>query len=504
MMADLKDKYDVVVVGAGIGGLTCGALLAKEGLDVLVAEQGSRPGGYCASSQRDGFTFDTAIDAVMGCEKGGSVYDTLEELALTDDIEFIKLAAGARIIGSGYDIPVTSIAALADELKRLFPAESTSIDAFLGDCKDLAREMERLMMPAPDLLGFAGKLGLVVKFLFGSPKMRKYGGKSAGEVLNAFFEEPKLRAIFGTIVPFGPSAMAPLIMNILGGEATSYYPRGGSQALANAFTKGLTKHGGELALETKVTKILVENGEAIGVELADGSQIRSRYVVSNADGRQTFLDLVGEQHLPSKFVRELRETSLSSSSFLVSLGVDLDLKAMGFDGTSIVYNRSDDLDEIFGTDLEKCYMNIRMHSLRDPSQAPDGMATVQLHTMLPYDYMGNWRREKDGTLGREYMDLEEAVAGRLIASAEKIIPGLSEHIVAKDLITPLTLERCTLNSEGATMGWFPAPGGKMRSQKTPIKHLYQAGAWTFPGPSIYMVVPSGRNAAQLVLKEARG
>ncbi len=502
-MANLKDKYDVVVIGAGIGGLTSGALLAKEGLDVLVAEQGSKPGGYCVSSQRDGFTFDTAVDAVMGCEKGGPIYDTLEELALTNDIDFIKLAAGTRIIGTGYDISVTSIEALANELKKLFPAESTSIDAFLGDCKALAREMERLMEPAPDLLGLTGKLGLIVRFLFGSPKMRKYGGKSAGEVLNTFFKEPRLRAIFGTILPFGPAAMAPLIMNILGGELVGYYPRGGAGALANVFTKGLTKHGGELALKTRVARILIKNGQAIGVELVDGSRIKSRYVVSNADGRQTFLNLVGEQHLSSKFVRELRETSLSRSSFLVSLGVDLDLKAMGFDGTSIVYNRSDDLNEIFSTDLTKCYMTIRMHSLRDSSQAPEGMATVQLHTMLPYDYMGNWGREKDGTLGRESTEMEEAVAGKLIALAEGIIPGLSEHIVVKDIISPLAFERYTLNSEGATMGWFPAPGGKMRSQKTPVKNLYQAGAWTFPGPSIYMVVPSGRNAAQIVLNEAR-
>jgi phytoene dehydrogenase-like protein len=131
------------------------------------------------------------------------------------------------------------------------------------------------------------------------------------------------------------------------------------------------------------------------------------------------------------------------------------------------------------------------------------MATVQLSTCLPYDYMGNWKREKDGTRGEEYLQLKEAVANKLIASVEKIIPGLANHIVVKDVATPLTFERYTLNSCGASMGWFPAPGGRMRSQKTPIKNLYQAGAWSFPGASIYAVVPSGRNAAQLVLKEAR-
>ncbi|GAI93437.1 unnamed protein product, partial [marine sediment metagenome] len=95
-------------------------------------------------------------------------------------------------------------------------------------------------------------------------------------------------------------------------------------------------------------------------------------------------------------------------------------------------------------------------------------------------------------------------ADKLLVSAEKIIPGLSRHIICKDIATPLTFERYTLNSGGAAMGWFPAPGGKMRSQITPIKNLYQAGAWTSPGPSIYMVIPSGRNAARLILKSRRG
>lgn len=501
-MAKLKDRYDAVVIGAGIGGLTCAALLAKAGLNVLVAEQGSKPGGCCGSFQRDGFTFDAGFDASLGCEEGGAVYNILDELALRNEIEFIKLPTSMRIMGSSYDVPVTSIEALTQNLKSMFPAETGAIDAFFGECQALASEMAGLMSLVPELLGFGGKVGLIAKFLFKSPKLRKYGGKSAKEVFDVFFKEPKLKIILNTVSPFPPEAMAPLAMNMLGGAAVGSYPKGGAQALANAFAKGVTKYGGDLALNTMVDRILIEDGKAAGIQLANGNQIRSRYVVSNADGRETFLKLVGEEHLSQNFIRELKETRLSGSFFLVSLGVDLDLKAKGFDGVSIIYNRSDDINEIFSTDLEKCYLGIMMHSLRDPSLAPQNMTTVQLKTMLPYDYMGNWKREKDGTLGRQYEELKEAVADKLIASADDIVPDLSRHIVVKDIATPLTFERYTLNSEGAGMGWFPSPGGKTRSQKTPIKGLYQAGAWTSPGPSIYATATSGKNAAQLVLKGA--
>jgi all-trans-retinol 13,14-reductase len=361
--------------------------------------------------------------------------------------------------------------------------------------------MKSLSEVPPDVLGLTGKLELAVKFLLQSPHLRKYTNKSLGQVLDIFFKEPTIKAILGTIVSFGPKAMSMLLMMILGGEAVGYYPVGGAQALADVFAGGVTKHGGELALNTEVTRILIKNGKAAGVLVNHDKEIRSSYIVSNADARETFLKLIGEEYLPPKFAREIQETELSESYFVVSLGVDLDLRAMGFDGTSIVYNRCDDLEKIFSTELGRCYLSVRMHSLHDPSQALANMNSLQLLTCLPYNYMGNWKREKDGTCGEEYRRLKEAVANELIAAAEAIIPGLADHIVVKDIATPLTFERYTLNSQGASMGWFPTPGSRMRSQITPIKNLYQVGAWTYPGASIYAVVPSGKTAAQIVLKQ---
>ena len=203
------------------------------------------------------------------------------------------------------------------------------------------------------------------------------------------------------------------------------------------------------------------------------------------------------------FVKELKETRVTESIFLVSLGVDMDLRVLGFDGATIIYNRSDNIDDVWGGDPEKCSLWIMMHSIRDPSQAPEGMATVQLVSLFPYNYMGYWKRNPDGARGKEYQELKEALADKLITAAEAIIPQLSQHIVYKDIATPLTFERYTLNSEGASHGWFPTPGAKMRSQKTQIKNLYQAGHWTFPGPGIYTVALSGKNAAQLILKDMK-
>ena len=113
---NIKDKYDVIVIGAGIGGLTCGAFLAKEGLSVLVAEQHSKPGGYCTSFQRKGFTFDAGFDFFVGVETGGMVNNILAELGLKDEIDFIEPAPPSQIMGSDYNVPFTPLASLAGEL----------------------------------------------------------------------------------------------------------------------------------------------------------------------------------------------------------------------------------------------------------------------------------------------------------------------------------------------------------------------------------------------------
>jgi all-trans-retinol 13,14-reductase len=499
---NMKEKYDVIVIGAGIGGLTCAAFLAKEELSVLVAEQHSKPGGYCTSFQRKGFTFDVGIDFVMGVESGGVFSKILEELGIKDEGKFITLSPLTRVIGADYNIPSTPFEDLADELKKMFPSENVAIDTFLEECKSVNSQSMAFGELSLDLLSFGGKMKMMIDFMSKAPKVRKYGSKSYQQVLSELFKEPELRAILGSLPDHNPRWAANVQMRVLGFPAF-HYPKGGAQALADVFAEGVTRHGGELLLKTMVTRIILENGKAIGVELADGRRVSSSYVVSNADGTQTFLKLVGEQHLNQKFVKELKETQLSAPFFLVSLGVNMDLNALGFDGTSIVYNRSGNIDDIYNGDPDISTLWIMMHSLREPSQAPEGMATVQIATLFPYNYMGYWKREADGTRGKEYVELKETLADKLISSVERIIPELSNHIICKDIATPLTFERYTLNREGAGHGWFPTPRAKMRSQKTPIKNLYQAGHWTFPGFGIFTVALSGRHAARLVLKDLK-
>jgi len=485
-MAELKGNYDAVVIGAGLGGLTCGALLAKNGFSVLVAEQGPKVGGCCASFEHEGFAFDNGLCFLLGCEPGAVVYQTLVELNLLGNIEFIKMEPSLRIIGSNYDLKINSAESLGDQLVELFPMETAAIRKFTAGCATMGSKAEMFLNKSLDLMNIWQKIAFLFTFLIKHRMIIKYMRKPAREVVNDFFDNPKLRAILHSIPPYiDPTTMSFLKMGGIGFTKNKYYPKGGFQALADLLANGLIKYDGNLVLNTMVNKIIVEDNRATGVELSDGRQVKARYIISNADAKQTFFKLVGEEHLSLKFRQELNESQLLSSYFVVSLGISLNLN--GFDGAYIAYNPSEDIGELFGTDPEKCIVGITLHSNLDPSRAPDGMTAVEIEAMLPYNTVEDWRSE------------EEAIADKLIASAEKVIPKLSESIIYKHIVSPLAFEQSTLNSQGA-LGWSFPPGFKIRSQKTPVKNLYQAGQWTHPGGAMSTVVTSGRNVAQLVLR----
>ena len=156
---------------------------------------------------------------------------------------------------------------------------------------------------------------------------------------------------------------------------------------------------------------------------------------------------------------------------------------MGFDGSLIHYyptiskNPWEEKD-VEGFDIEKERMAIRMDSIKNPMLAPVGKHTVAIAAFAPYELF----TDGDNT-NSHYTEIKEEIAQKIIGITEKVIPGLSSHIIVRDASTPLTYERTTSNRHGATIGWYLSAKelSRIRSQKTPIANLYQAGHWTCPG-----------------------
>jgi len=474
------EEYDVVVIGAGIAGLTCAAYLAKKGKKVKVFEQHYVPGGCCTSFSRKGFKFDAGVLHITGGKESGAFQRVLSALGIESEFEFKEQFQ--RFIFPGLTIDSSRDEEdLPRQLKELFPRESRGIAKLFDTIKSIYEDVKKL----PTL----------------SPLLAKYKESSFKDLVDERIKDKRLKAIvyanWHLWYPMWKSSAVDYAALLVTEQLRGYfYPVGGVQAVPDTLVRVLKSHGGEVEYKTFVDKIILENGKAAGIETRKGKRIQAGEVVSNIAARGTFLNLVGEKNLPRDFVASLNRLQISLSAFYVYLGIDMDPRATGFDAPeTIVYESYDNTKEwellLKGETAIPCF-GIAIPTFVDTSLAPPGKHVVIIMTMAPYYLSGkSWREEK------------ERFATQLIAKAEKLIPGLSQHVVVQDAATPLTYERYTLNSLGAAMGWAFSPQMflKRLEQKTPIPNLYLAGQWTMPGGGVPAVAISGLRAARMILGE---
>jgi len=471
-----EGEYDVIIVGAGLGGLTCAALLSKRGYKVLVLEQNYQVGGYCSSFRRLGFTFNAGVEDVSGLWEKGPVAHLLRELGFNVEEFFARNTVRYVFKGEAIDAP-DSLEGFVELLAKRFPGESGRVRAFFEEARaayeECYRDAEAYGAPLP--------AELIAK-VFGEKKLLDYPrehphfydwmNKTFKQKLDEFFEDKDLKAFLSALLsyvgapPDKTSAAAALTACVSYYLHRGYYTRGGAQKLVNALKGFIESNGGEVLVNRKVDKIIVENGEVKGVKVG-GKVFRSPIVVSNVNAKTTLLELVGEEHLSRSYAEYIKSLKMSPSCFMVFLGVDMDLTGY----PTLIKN----LDEGY---------EIVVNSNADPSLAPKGKASVTILTFADY-------RDFPERGSAEYLKKKREFAEALVKKAERLIPGLSERVIVQDAATPKTFERYVSMPEGAIYAFDQSIETKRPFFKTPIKGLYLVGASTFPGAGVEAVVISG-------------
>jgi phytoene desaturase len=485
-----EEAYDAVVVGSGLGGVSAAALLAKHGYKTLVLEQGDGAGGLAHAFKRDNYLFDSAIRVLA---EGEMVEGLLNYLGVLDECKLLHIdhLYRAEFPGGESVFAPVGLDEFMEAHIRLFPQEEEGIRTFFGLRRQMFLETAQMPMQVD-----MRQLGSAME---AAPTLFKYRTATLQSVLDEYLHDPKLKAMACALWPYmgtEPSRLSFFAYSQFMGVLVDgpYYCQGTFQNLVDAFVTALERNGGELVLKAPVTRIFVGDGKASGVEIEGGRRIDAALVVSNADARHTFTDLVGIDNVPTPYARRLERLKPSASACVLYGATSHDVMQYEPAHETFIYKHWDHEDTWRDVLAGKpAGMSMSIMTMLDPDLAPSGEHTIIITAVAPYDIGRDWAAYRD-----EYMDA-------LLREFEVVIPNLREHLSFWVGGTPIDIQRYTRNFEGATYGWELTPpqiGSKRLGHASPIDGLYLVGHWTEEGPASFRVILSGINTATKILADS--
>ncbi len=513
----MTEQYDAIVIGGGHNGLVCATLLAKAGRDVLLLEARDRVGGAAATEEfADGYSVSSAAHLLYGLQpavlgdvglKPPLVADNIGTIALTLDGTPLRLHGGS--VQGASDRDTGALQNFHRRMKRFAAL--------------LRQQMNR---PPPrlgsgeraDLLALA-RLGFDIRRL-GRRQMREFLriiGMNIYDEAEEHFEDPLLKgvicldAVLGThLGPRSPNTMLTYLYRLAGNDGRLASPAGGMGGLSERLAEIAEGEGVVVRTGTPVSRIVVDNGRASGVETADGETCESYTIVSNADPKRTILDLVGARHVETGFVRRIHNLRMRGNAAKLHLALDKLPSVRGLEKRDLAERLviAPDPEYVerafnpakYGEYSPRPVFEIVFPSIRDPGLVPNGghvmSAIVQY---APYALRAGWDEEQRAGFERVVMD-----------TLAEYMPDLGSRVVASELLTPVDIEaRFGIGGGHWHHGeltldqfLFVRPVGGAAQYAMPLEGLYLCGAGAHPGGNVSGA--AGRNAALAILEREKG
>ena len=485
----LGDKWDVIVIGSGIGGLTAAVLLSVYGgKRVLVLERHYVMGGFTHTFRRPGYEWDVGLHYI------GQVQDDTSSVRRAfDHVTGGKVRWNAmpevydRIIvdGQTFDL-IRGLEQYREGMKRYFPSEVRAIDKYIAavQSSNRAAGLYYAEKAVPELLS------RIAGGLMRAPFLR-WAKRTTGEILRDLTSN---RDLMGVLTGQWGDYGLPPAQSSFGIHATiaghyfdgGSYPVGGASSLAAAIAPAIKRNGGRVITSAEVANILIDGGKAIGVKMAGGREFLAPIIISDAGAANTFLRL-----LPGEMgcLNSLRDGIRSIPASLAHLGLYVGIKAtdadLGLNGTNLWIYPSFDHDANvarFANDIDSPFAGlfISFPSAKDPdfTNRHPGRSTVEVVTFVPFEAFASWRDTKWKRRGAAYDSLKQSLAARLQAALERHMPAVAGRIDYAELSTPVTTRHFMNYEKGEIYGIGSTParfGMRALGARTPIRNLFLTG-----------------------------
>ncbi|MFE3575523.1 phytoene desaturase family protein [Lysinibacillus sp. NPDC059133] len=485
-MNNSDNQYDIIVIGSGLAGLTSAALLTQSGYKVLVLEQHYFVGGLAHTFKRSNYIFDSAIHVIGGGEEGGEIYNLYNKLGLLDQIKFTRIdpMITVKIEDELFSIP-GELDKFKSLLQTLFPVEQASIRNVIDEIKYIG--------------SLKGNYNTdVLKRIIELEKT------SFKEYLDEHFTHPHIKLLLSSLVLFAGVSIDELstfkMINIMASyNGGAFYPKGNSQQLSNVLKKYILESGCKVIVNRKVEKILFNGSDVEGVVDHRGNHYKAKTIISNADIKNTFTQMMDEKLLPQSFKKQLRNLK-NSYSAVVLYGV---IKNKDWNQTDFSHETVYISEKNIENSRDFCFdplnndnvpvISFCCPSVSETSLAPKGYSIINVMSLCDSHYLEKIRDEK----GKEF------IVDKYLNMLEKKIPGIKERLHFYEFATPRTIHRFTLNDGGSIYGWMKNTiriGTDMFGPETPIKGLYLTGHWSQSAHGVYGVMRSGRLTAEKIME----
>jgi prolycopene isomerase len=508
----MTQRYDAIVLGAGLGGLSAATMLVRNGLGVLLLERHNVPGGYATSFVRGRYEFEVALHELSGIgppERRGSLYRYLDYLGVASKVEFLRLPNLYRAFFLDGSTELAGVLDVTLPAGRE-PFEAKLCETFPHETKGIRRFLKRVFDLRSDFIKIARQRGAgnVVTMPFRLPHFFRYLPATWGHVLNRDVKDPRARAVLSQY--WGYVGMPPSRISFLYFATTlaAYvkhgpaFPKGRSQSLSNAFLVTFEELGGEARMNCGVQRITTANGRVTGVITDEGQEIAADWIVSNADPITTCRDLIGRNKVPPGFFTRLQSSEVAASTINVYLGVARPHEELGLTEHEILINADYDFDRHYERTRVVAppeAMVVTCYNAVYPDISPPGTSIVVLTALA---YGEPWYEVPPA----KYVETKNRVADAMIQMAEKIAPGLREYAEVVEVSTPITNMRYAGTMGGSIYGFNQPPHDNMvwrMRHRGPLEGLYFVGAWTQPGGGYEPVITSGQMAGGAILSKIK-